>query len=889
MPTLRPEPHALPTRPQLPPSLIERHAANYSPGDGNAPGAGGAPFAPGAPGGGGFDPNEGNFKKGSTKPIIIVLGLAVVIGAVGLGIMAAKSEGEKVTVDGVVQERKNIYMLPKAEQLPKWRAWARRDDVPSLQQDAFANLAWARDEEGLKLIIEKGLGSSDHRVRGQAATALYDYGSPKADAAKPRLLEVLKEADSTDKPQITWALAVLKEASAFDAVLAEYRTGHLGSIQKLDGSPAFDPDVLAGMVPLDKLASYAGDESESVRQLTATILSRTADDKWTDVLIKLVVDKSVEVAREAAVGLGRIANEKAISPLLQALDKANKDSRQRFLEALRDGVGGNGLVLALKSIQKGHEAFQIKQLFDMMKELQDPRSADTLVKYIESNPHPHWKTEAALRLAEIGDARAVPYLAWRLQQDPMKLYSDKEDDLFARLRLDDNERVVAARMIADLAILHPDKRDVIRAQAEDAVLAWALEHPQPHANAMRFLAVVNSPKAAPKLRKWADPTDPLPKEGQQPPMPDSFATAQSALRYVGWSHDPEGWSILTKQLTRRPPKVDVTMESLQQGGLAILGMTVRGLGVGASDGFAEWGDPKAFPLLMKYIEDPMDNEQGRYQGCFALSWVATDDNMKEVAKKVHDYNKPDPKSQLVRGCLLETMIHRPVPAAAASLVDLITAQADTQVRHQAARAIGFGGVDGAVKAKLMDMLKDDQLRADAMLALLIGADPDTVQQGLARYNGSGPEAMEELKDIYNRSFGYWSDRNYQSGDIARWIINAESCRYVKVNDALQDWPRMILQRAVQGIEFNNGPHSMTLVQFRTGLLRDAKGADAKKRTDAVAILKFMREKGSLMALRNEPGDVGELARKAFFEVMNPKMVEQKIPDAASDKAGTAKP
>ena len=58
--------------------------------------------------------------------------------------------------------------------------------------------------------------------------------------------------------------------------------------------------------------------------------------------------------------------------------------------------------------------------------------------------------------------------------------------------------------------------------------------------------------------------------------------------------------------------------------------------------------------------------------------------------------------------------------------------------------------------------------------------------------------------------------------------------------------------------------------------------------DAVSILKFMKEKGVLMALRNEPAPLGEIARKAFFEVMNPKLSEEKLPDApkaANDKSG----
>ncbi len=258
------------------------YAAKWPPDD-DAPGGMGAPGAPGVPGspggfgGGSFDPNEGNFKKGATKPIMILIGVLIAIGAVVLAVFAMKTEGDKMSVDQIIAERKAIAVLPKADQLPKWREWAKRDDVIPLQEDAFANLAWAKDPEGLKTIIEHGLKHSEHKVRNRAAQAIADYGSPAADSAKPALLAALKEADSTDKPQITWALAVLKESSAFDAVLEEYRAGHLATIERLDGYPAFDPDTLASMVSLDKLATYAKDPSDAVRQLIATILSRTGD------------------------------------------------------------------------------------------------------------------------------------------------------------------------------------------------------------------------------------------------------------------------------------------------------------------------------------------------------------------------------------------------------------------------------------------------------------------------------------------------------------------------------------------------------------------------------------------------------------------------------------
>ena len=106
---------------------------------------------------------------------------------------------------------------------------------------------------------------------------------------------------------------------------------------------------------------------------------------------------------------------------------------------------------------------------------------------------------------------------------------------------------------------------------------------------------------------------------------------------------------------------------------------------------------------------------------------------------------------------------------------------------------------------------------------------------------------------------------------------------VKVRDALQDWPKLLLARAIQGIDYDNGPHSLTRVQMRMRLMRDARGADDKKRAEAVQILKFMGEKGVLMALKGVEGPVGPLAKQAFFELMNPKATTETLPAARDGK------
>ncbi len=832
-----------------------------------------------------FPAEDGNFKRGAFKPIAIIVGLLLVGGAGAFAFMGIHTETQTLSKEDVNKEVREIQLLSKADQIPRWRKWADAENEPRLEQEAFVHLAWAKDKQSIPSMI-KGLASPNHGVRGTAAMALVDFGSPDADAAKPVLLKAFQEADESDKPQISWALVALKEPSAFDEVMGVYRLGHLAAVQRLDGFPAFDADMLAGLVSIDKIAALAGDESESVRQLVATTLSHDGDPKWTDTLIKLVQDKDVEIAREAAVGLGKIASEKAMQPLVDALSRADKESREKFLQALRDGVGANGLVLALKTVNHDKpdtEKFQTKQIFDMLKELEDPRGGDALYAYIQTNPKPHWKFEAAMRMAEIGDVRAAEVLGWRMGQDPLKLYNDVD---WPELRRDDNERVYGARMLADLAATHPEKRDYLLKTAEPGVLSWVdpENKPQPHANGMRFLAIVGSQKAIPMLMKWADPKEKLPPEGAQPPFPETWATAQSALRYIGWTRTPRAWAILEKQLHRRMKKLDVSWDSLMQGGLTILGMTLRAVGVGSADGFAQWGDPKAYDDLVKYIDDPLENEQSRMEGCFALSWVATDDQMKNVVKKIHDVTGTDPKSNLTRQCYLETLVHKPVPDATADLVDLLVpAVTDIEVRHQVARAIGMGGLTSGTLTQVFSKLSDSALKADAELSIILGADSDTAARALATYNdpSSPTEAIEELKDIYNKTFGYWSDRNYDSGDIARWVGNANALAHVKVHDQLQDWPRMILGRnLVESIEIDNGPHSMTRVQLRARLIADAKGSNDIKRAEAIQILKFTKEKGVLMALRTEPGPVADMARQAFFEVMNPKASGESIPEYA---------
>jgi len=879
--------HPQPTANPIPPRM---DLAKFPPDDFDAGPPGGFPPGGGVPAG--FDPGGGgDFKKGRFNPWVIIIGLLAAGGLAAFLLMGAKQEAERLTVEQAQDEKKAIYVLPESEQLGRWKKWAAvegSDDsgIGELRQEAFKQLAWHKEKDALPLIA-KGLASPSDKVAGMAAMALAYYGQPDGEPARDALLQALPKAGQGTKPQIGWALVELGDARAFDEVLKLYRAGHLSKVERLGGGIAFDPEKLVKLITLDKLATYAGDESAAVRQMVATVLSANAESKYTATLIKLLGDADGEVARQAAPGLGKIGDASARDPLLAKLRDADKDAKEKYLDAIRDGVGSVGLVLALQSVRTDdpkEQWYGTRQIFNMVEKLADPRAGTALYEYLQTKPHIHYQTRAAFLMAEIGDVRAVPTLAKRLRMDPLKIYTDQYDWEMA-LKRDDNERVIAARMIADLAVLNPDKAETIRDQAEDAVIFWIHELPSPHANGLRALAAMNSTKDIEALRDWANPKAPLPKEGQQPPMPEEWVIAQSALRYAGWMKDETTWPVFEKMLTRKPPELTVTMDGLMAGGLAILGMSLRAVGVGAAHGMSEWGDTKAFKPLLKYVEDEKENEQSRSAACAAMAWVATPDDILTVAKKIQEYSGNEKKDQFRRECLLETLIQKPMPGTGPALMQLMTKDSAIETRHQVARAIAKSGIDKDTEAKLFEMLKDEVLVNDAALALILGGSPDVAARAVATYSDESKKAaLEDLQHLWFNSFGYWSTEDLAKGLLFKYVDNAVAISRIEVMQTRQEWARIMLERQFDNLEFDNGPHSFTRVVLRKRLYDMAKGQDQAQREGSIRTLKFMKEQGVLLALRDEEGDAGKLAREAYHELMNPTVVTGvKIPEAEVEK------
>lgn len=823
---------------------------------------------------------DGNFKRGRFNPIVILLALITVAGGGYLIYWSFLKDRAKPTDNQRAEQMQNIFLLPAGEQVGKWREWAKSDDK-DMCQEGLLQLGKLRDEQAVPLATE-ALGRGNHSINGVAAQVIAHMGAPSTDAAKSALKKAFDGADASDRPQLMWGLVAAGETSIFKQALEMYRTGELAPVERLGGGRAFDPEKLVALVSPEELQGYAGDESASVRHLVATTLTKNADPKYLDTLLKLVDDKDITVASQAANGLGKIPDPRAREPLLRKLKEAPADDqnnlRLTFLEALRDGIGGEGLVLALDSVVKEPEQkqwFQLEQIFKMLEKLADPRAANALVKWADERSkdyHAHWRGEVGMRLAEIGDIRAVPYLAERMGQDPTKFYDGKKMHQKALSDMDD-PRTFGARMLADLAVLYPDKQAELL-KAEGPVIAWVSPpRPQPHANGIRFLATAKSSEAKKIIDKWAFPDEELPSERVKN-LPDAWIVAPSAMRYLGRYKDEKDFDKLLKALdSKKEKKLDLTQAGMDGAGKRMLGMSLRGVGVGASEGLAEWGDQKAVKRLMEFVEDEIWHEDARLAACSAIAWCASPEDMKEVAKRTITFAKDTKASKIfIGGCYATTLSLKPVPEVQADLVDLLTTDMPVPVRSAIAQAIGSSPLEKAARDKLMEKMKDPDVKNSAAIALLLGGDTFTAAQTVAMYANEKPEVYKDMKDGYFRAFGFWSDDDFTRGNLYRWVDNAEAISRVKITDGPEMWAIQRLQAQFDNLAWDNGPHSETRVVLRQRLIKDAKGSDEKRRAGAIQTLLFMKEQGVLMSLGDEKGPVGEMAKRAYYELRNPVAV-----------------
>ena len=131
---------------------------------------------------------------------------------------------------------------------------------------------------------------------------------------------------------MVWALAVLKEQGAADAILQEFVKGIW---QKQDD---FDPKVITEALGTQRLSSpdLTGSNEKPVRALVAMALSEAASPAVVPALVRMIKrqGEDPEVIRAAVAGIGR-AGDPTAAPELFSLMTQRADGRRSSLGGVR--------------------------------------------------------------------------------------------------------------------------------------------------------------------------------------------------------------------------------------------------------------------------------------------------------------------------------------------------------------------------------------------------------------------------------------------------------------------------------------------------------------------------------------------------------------------------
>jgi HEAT repeat protein len=675
----------------------------------------------------------------------------------------------------------------------------------NLKWRIIKNLGHFQDAQAVPDLIEQ-LDDAG-RVRRAAAWSLARIGSPAADAAKPKLLEVLPKTDEKDRAQVVWTLAVLGATEAGDAIVEEFTKG---LIQNLEG---FDPKVIADVLGPDRLASddLLNHPEESVRVLTAHALAEANKASAIEPLSRLLTaetgrdpeKQSSEVVRAAASGLGRIGDPKAARPLFTALQGSPKN-RQDILDAIGRSTGAKDLSVLVREAQ--HPDIK-RDLVRLLAATRDPASADTLASILDSDDE-DIRHEAAFALAELHDERAAPVLLELAREEDESI----QDKAIGRLRL-----VASPAITSDLAELLKDT-------------------PHRKADLLRALGKTGDPAAARHAEAELDGDD----------------APAAAMALADLDHEP-GYRKLVKKVAR--PK-DVDMAASNPGERSVTNEDILRVRKAAIVAMGLFGKEEVADDLMKIVEDSQDDYELRAMSAEALGQIGTLEVIKKVVRKMGDASLDAD----IRRYYVQALWQRPIPELSSELLGLMmNAEAPVSVRRAAALAVGYiGSPDN--DDRLMEALDDPEGVRYAAIAITLGGSPKGAHK-LLDVLAKDADVREILQmHLMNDEGGWFSVLTkdmFESGQIWRRLTVSEILKEGHAKTSFSyAWAKTVTVLRT-GWE---GPNGVTAKGSRERLYEALTGGNDEQRRLAARTLMDMGEAGILLRARDAGGPGADAVR-----------------------------
>lgn len=672
-----------------------------------------------------------------------------------------------------------------------------------LRSEMITELGEHRDADAVPLLIP--MLDTAGLMRADAARALARIGSPAADAAKVDLLRVLPSCDERDRTPVVWALAVLNEPAAADAIVDEFALGHLS------GQYGFDPRIISTVLGPARLATLTEHENAGVRVLVAQALSEIGTPDVIDPLTQLLDDDEDNVRRQAAAGLGRIGDPRAAAPLFAAM-ASTPSMRVVVVDALRRSTGARGLGVLLTSATD--EDTQL-QLATMLRNTHDPASADPLASLL-SHSNELVRIEASRGLAALGDARAVPVLLTLAAGESLNTARDALDDL----------KLVTSPEVAP-ALIPMLEGDQYMAR---------------RSGVMSALGNTGSPEAARALMRHLEGDD-MPTAAAALADLDSDEAFTALLRLVPRPRDEE-WAQYDGMcgVTHEPQL------NIRTGAIRALGRYGR-------------PDEDAVEALTTIVEDPRDDVRLRSEAGAALGGLADDSVLEMLIAKIQQTDL----DEAARRFYLNALWQQPSRALSGRLLDMIENPATPpDVRRPAAIAVGYTA-DPANDARLIAMLAGD-MRRDAAFAILLGGS-DAAAEALGERIASDADLRDALQQGLVHAETDWFNLirtdTWDSGEVHRRL------RVARILNGLEGDQRFGLPwtETMTRLQGGYGGHNgLRTAEIRRRLYADLTGDDAEVRVLAADVLGAMSEMGLLMAARDAGGPGADEARAKLMEI-----------------------
>lgn len=872
---------------------------------------------------------EEDFTKRRIKPATALVGLGIVALGVGIFFAARRSAETHKDAAQVQQEVRKILVQPLDEQVKSWRkVLDSKESDERMRQEAIFQLARLRDAESADRFLKILPEATDEATIRILSMALLEFPREKVAGAKGALEKLFEKRTTANEPQLTAALVYIQDKDYFDKIVAVYKKKEvLNSAKRVDGSAAFDPMELANLTDRATFSKLSKDDQPGVRQLVANVLSADPKKEDIDTLIALLNDKEMEVSSSASVGIAKLNDPSATKILVEKLKAAedgdNVQARMRYIDALKNGMGGEGLTYALEVVPPDPKMeSRGRYILTELRELADPNAAGAYKKYLanKDNP-PHYRSQIALALADVGDPAAVPYLAERLdakgigwectgdKKGPNCLCNNPKPAADSCLSsnlgwtvqapvdadpVTFREHQFAAQDIGDLALLYPEKKAEFLAVSGDHLKKFNSWFPSPWLQPVRALAYMGDKDTLEWAKKNAKEFK-LPPEDQVNPSTElsmrenTFATA---TRYLGAVGDDSMVDELAKYLKRpktakgdeiflEPSEMEIAKNPTFREALLFTAQA-------STDGLAEWGlkAGKATKPIMELIQDKHHGIFPRLMAGRTLGMIASEADLADALKQAKGWADAEAKVAVLMG-----VQHRANPALAAAALEMITPSTDGQqlgVNRWAARVIGWGGTKG-IEDKLIKLLDDDSTRPYAALAIVLGGDEDLVRRGLATFDEKAKEKkrwegdLQAIRGDYLDSFESrpLTADDIDTGRLFRFVRNADIMKRLGASDSggltgagtsAHDWAAGHLATGLRHLDMNaTVPGGIDRLMLRSKLIKAAKSGDEATKAFAVGVLKFLKEQGVIMSLRNEAGITGQLARRAFFELRNPEI------------------